>query len=170
MPRTANLPPPFFVRADSKGVTGALRISAETKGVTGGQFRLKPGKTWCWLVTADSKGLRVSRRCKLLNHFGFASKLRRRTARTRSSHKENPAGTQLKAKMPPFGGIGTHVLTVLSAPYRTCLSIGLYVLEDQWVTATVVGTGRLARKSKSAVEKSRSLASGSAEAQPEVEM
>ena len=58
--------------------------------------------------------------------------------------------------MPPVGGIGAQFVTVLSVPYRTGLSISLYLLADQWVTATVVGTGRGAGKSKSAVGDRRS--------------
>src|SRR5260370_12707880 len=47
--------------------------------------------------------------------------------------------------------LGTHFFTGASIPVRTELSISLYATQNQWVTATVVGAGRVARKSKSAV-------------------
>src|SRR5260370_41916693 len=47
--------------------------------------------------------------------------------------------------------LGTHFFTGASIPFRTELSISLYATQNQWVTATVVGAGRVARKSKSAV-------------------
>src|SRR5262245_9832443 len=50
------LPPTFFVSAHSKGVTDVIFVSADPKGVMGGQLRPKPGKTRCFRISAHSKG------------------------------------------------------------------------------------------------------------------
>src|SRR6266700_3848550 len=59
--RQSPLPPPFFVTAHSKGVTDAIFVSADSKEVTDRQLPPKPGKTGCLLISAHSKGLRVTR-------------------------------------------------------------------------------------------------------------
>jgi hypothetical protein len=51
----ADLPPPFFGSADSKGLTNAICGSADPKGLAGGQLRPKQGKTLRLSVSADSE-------------------------------------------------------------------------------------------------------------------
>jgi hypothetical protein len=49
--------PRFFVSVASKGVTDADLVSVDSKGVVGGRFRSKHGKTRCSSVSVASKGV-----------------------------------------------------------------------------------------------------------------
>jgi hypothetical protein len=52
----------FFVSADSTRVTGAIPASVDFKGVVGGQFRPKQGKTRSLSASVDSEEFREGRR------------------------------------------------------------------------------------------------------------
>jgi hypothetical protein len=67
----AEATPRFFVSVPDKGVTGAKSVSVASKGVAGGQFRPKHGKTRRSAVSVASKGLRAGakQRCNEVRKY-----------------------------------------------------------------------------------------------------
>src|ERR1700730_14577712 len=55
-PSSAGTPPPFLELRIIRDLRTPISVSAENEEVTDSGFRLKTGKTRCWLVTAHCKG------------------------------------------------------------------------------------------------------------------